>query len=330
MTDTNENRIYVGTVGEGLWISSNRGDTFERYSNEMYIEADVRGLAIHPQNSDVLYAGTNCGIYRSEDGGLSWTLLPTDFGTGWPGTSTKTVWCLTIDPSNSNTIYAGVCPGGIYRSKDAGETWTLLNTGISETCGYLKYTRVTTIAVDPGNSNNVFAGVEIDAVHRSSDGGETWRRLDAGLSSPDIHSLSINPIDTAHLLAATNNDLNVSTNSGETWTPLNVRAIFDYAYCRGILRSPVDSSLIIVGNGNGPPGTAGAIQVSRDGGESFKKAELDMEPNSTIWTFAADPAIRSQILGASVSGYLYLTVDFGSHWNKLDHEFGEIRSLAWG
>ena len=166
-------------------------------------------------------------------------------------------------------------------------------------------------------------------MRRSRDGGDTWEALDDGLSSRDVHALAVVPGAPRRLLAATNNDLNISTDEGQTWEPQAVKESFPWAYCRAIIAKADEPRTLFLGNGNGPPGTAGSLQVSRDGGASWANANLNPEPNSTIWTFATNPANPDLLFCASVNGYVYRSEDGGQSWRKLRHEFGEVRALAW-
>ena len=67
--------IYTGTIGQSVWRSHDGGDFWERASKGLFMEADIRAIAIDPDNSAVLYAGTEAGIYRTRDGGDSWGLV---------------------------------------------------------------------------------------------------------------------------------------------------------------------------------------------------------------------------------------------------------------
>jgi photosystem II stability/assembly factor-like uncharacterized protein len=187
---------------------------------------------------------------------------------------------------------------------------------------------VTCILADPTDEKVIWAGIEIDGIRRSADGGRSWENLGEGLSSPDIHGLVVLPGPPKTLLASTNNDLNLSVDEGRTWQPQNVKAQFPWAYCRGIMQKADDPNTLFVGNGNGPPGTAGALQISRDGGRTWQAASLPVPPNSTVWTFANAASVSSEILCATVHGYVYRSQDSGETWSKLAREFGEIRSLA--
>jgi photosystem II stability/assembly factor-like uncharacterized protein len=192
--------------------------------------------------------------------------------------------------------------------------------------------RVTCILPDSERPEGVYAGVEIDGVRRSEDGGETWTTHNEGLTTLDIHGMVALPAASGappRLVATTNADIFLSDDRGANWQPLRVKERLPWGYCRGILTDPADPSVLFAGIGNGPPGDVGGLARSRDRGTSWETVHLPETPNSTIWLLAAhaaDPKIR---FVASVSGYLYRSHDGGSRWQKLPHEFGEIRALTW-
>jgi photosystem II stability/assembly factor-like uncharacterized protein len=320
--------LYAGTVGQGVWRSLDRGETFHRYCAGMFMEAEVRALAVHPSDPGTLLAGTDAGLYRTSNGGERWTRLETPFdpGSGWP--SGVAVWSLLVHPKNPDLIYAGTCPSAIYRSRDGGAHWEKLGAALTPECPPIVYSRVTCLRADPNVDNRIWAGVEIDGAWRSDDAGDTWVRLTEGLSSMDIHDLAVLPGRSRTVLATTNNDLNISRDNGETWQPQQVRELFPFAYCRGLTLKSDDPLTLFLGNGNGPPGTAGAVQVSRDGGQSWRQAALPVAPNSTIWTFAANARVPALLYCASINGYIYRSDDCASTWHKCAHEFGEVRCLA--
>src|SRR5205823_9250435 len=66
-------RLYVGTIGEGLWRSSDGGETFVRASDGMFVECHVRALAVHPRDPRLLYLGSEQGLFHSTDGADHWT-----------------------------------------------------------------------------------------------------------------------------------------------------------------------------------------------------------------------------------------------------------------
>ena len=80
-------KLYAGTIGQSVWRSTDNGDTWERASNGIFPEADVRAIAVNPSNPDVVYAGTESGVFRSENGGDAWHSLPKDQDTASPNSS---------------------------------------------------------------------------------------------------------------------------------------------------------------------------------------------------------------------------------------------------
>jgi photosystem II stability/assembly factor-like uncharacterized protein len=132
------------------------------------------------------------------------------------------------------------------------------------------------------------------------------------------------------LLAATNNDLNVSDDGGQNWRPLKIGGVLPWPYCRALAQLAGRPEVVLLGAGDFPPGSEGLVALSDDGGDSWRPAVgFPGRANSTLWTFAVHPADPALVYAASVSGEVYRSRDGGGAWEKLAREFGEIRALAW-
>jgi photosystem II stability/assembly factor-like uncharacterized protein len=92
---------------------------------------------------------------------------------------------------------------------------------------------------------------------------------------------------------------------------------------------PNRPEVVLLGNGDGPPGTVGIVARSTDGGTHWEPARMPGRANSTIWNFAVHAADPDLVYVSSVSGEVYRSTDAGASWEKLSREFGEIRALAW-
>ncbi len=314
--------LYAGTIGQSVWRSKDSGETWERASNGIFPEADVRALAVNPNQPEMLYAGTENGVFRTENSADEWHPLPSPM-------DGREVWALAVDNSSPETLYAGTCPSAFYKSTDAGTSWKQLNVELAQECeGLPIIPRVTTFVVDAEDSQTLYAGIEIDGMRLSTDGGETWEERSEGLSSLDIHGLCVVPGHPKTIIAATNNDVCVTNNMGLQWTPLNVGAHYPWPYCRAAFYLNSDAGRVFIGAGNGPPGDEGGIFSTRDNGKTWTRADIGGVANSTIWCFAHNAQVKDFLIACSVSGQLYRSTDAGDSWMKLGHEFGEVRALA--
>jgi photosystem II stability/assembly factor-like uncharacterized protein len=331
-TMANPHRLYVGTIGEGLFRSVDQGATFVRACNGMFVECHVRALAVHPRNPRLLYLGSEQGLYCSDDAADSWSRMESPL-------NGLQIWSILLLPHAPEVIVVGTCPARLFRSDDGGQTWTEGAVRMLQECPRIMRTRVTTIIADPNEPDTIWAGVEIDGIYRSQDRGRTWHKLGTGLSSLDIHGLVIVPGNgqVRRLLASTNNDMNLSTDNGVTWQPLNVGRTLPWSYCRGLAQPCGQPETILLGNGDGPPGTIGMVARSPDAGRTWQPWQLTPSgtervpgrANSTLWNFAVHPTDPGLIYAASVSGGIYRSIDGGTSWEKLRREFGEVRALAW-
>jgi photosystem II stability/assembly factor-like uncharacterized protein len=239
------------------------------------------------------------------------------------------VWKIAVDPSNTDIIFAGTRPAALFRSKDGGKSWRQLAVDMAEECPNVRIPRVTALVVDPANPKHVWAGVEVDGVRRSLDGGDTWTRITEGVPDPDIHDVTVNVNGGVKVLTTTPREIFATSDSGEHWMPLGINGRFKLPYCRALTQKIDDPKTLFVASGDGAVGCAGGIQRSRDGGNRWEMLTLPVEPNSPIWGFAVHPAAPERIVACSHYGELFATENGGDTWAKLPREFTEIRAVTW-
>jgi photosystem II stability/assembly factor-like uncharacterized protein len=226
-------RVYAAAMGHPFGPNTERGvfrstDGGQDWSRVLYGNArtGAADLVIDPNDPDVLYAslwqahmtpwggsdgGPSSGLYKSTDGGDSWTNL-----TGNPGLPAGLVGKIGVSVSgaDSNRLYAMISakPGaGAYASDDAGATWRLINDGANLQARPHYYTR---IYADPAEPDTVY--VLSDEFWKSTDGGETFEEIDA--PHADHHDLWIDPNDTRRMIDGNDGGANVSVDGGATWT----------------------------------------------------------------------------------------------------------------
>ena len=313
--------VYVGTIGESIWRSADGGETWDRATEGLSPESDIRALAINPDDASTLFAGTEAGIYRTQDSGGHWQRCESAM-------NDLQIWSIAISGQEPDTIYAGTCPAALFKSADGGDTWKKLDVEMKQELeGIAVIPRVTSIAIDPEDGQTVYAGVEIDGMRVSHDGGESWTEGSDGLSSRDIHGLTVVAGDRKTLFAGTDNDVCI-TRDMQHWTPVNVKDHFPWSYCRNVLHIPTSKNRVYVGAGNGPPGDEGGLFYTTDLGASWDRADLGRDANSTIWAISHNAAIPDWIIAYSVKGEIYCSTDNGDSWAKLGRQFGEIRAVA--
>src|SRR5438105_2351755 len=110
-------RLYIGTIGEGLWRSGDGGATFTRDYTGLFVECHVRALVVHPRDPRTLYLGTELGLFRSTDAAASWSRVESPI-------NGLQVWSVAVAPYDPNLIVAGTCPSRLFRSEDGGKTWS--------------------------------------------------------------------------------------------------------------------------------------------------------------------------------------------------------------
>jgi photosystem II stability/assembly factor-like uncharacterized protein len=314
--------VLVGTIGSGAWLSPDGGENWRRVVKGLWSESRVYGLAVHPVEKHTIFAGANDGVYKSTDGGQSFEHIDSPM-------NAMDVWKIAFDPSDPNIVFAGTRPAALFRSTDGGLHWRQCRVDMAEDCPNVRIPRVTALTVDPADPRMVWAGVEVDGVRRSTDGGETWSRITDGIDDPDIHDVTTAVTAGKAVFTTTPREIFASDDRGGSWHGLGVGRHFALPYCRSLAVKPGDPDTLFVATGDGAVGKTGAIQRSLDGGEHWKMLKLPVEPNSPIWAFATNPADPDRVVACSHYGELYRSDDCGDGWTKLPREFTEIRAVAW-
>lgn len=193
--DARTGAVYAGTVGEGLWRSTDGGAAFVRLGASAI--TDTRTIV---PDGDRLLAGGRLGFHRSTDGGATWTQ-----------TLSVYVSNITVDPRDTNVVYAATQAGGVLRSRDGGATFVSINNGLTS----LRISRGNGVTIDPRSSNVLYVGTEGAGVFKSTDGGQAWRAVSQGLGNLTVFGLAINPSNPDELYAGGGSGVFKTTTGGE-------------------------------------------------------------------------------------------------------------------
>lgn len=261
-TGENNSQRSVG-YGDGIYKSTDGG----RNWTNMGLKAShhIGKILVDPRHPSVVYAsalgplwsaGGERGVYKTTDGGKTWTLSLK--GDDWTG-----AYDLAFDPRNPDILFAttyqrarrqwGFIDGGpgsaIWKSTDAGATWTKLTRGLpSEELGKIG------LAVSPANGDIVYAIVEAanraGGFFRSTDGGQNWERMSSTTANPPFyyHKLYPDPVNPDRVYSM-DVRLMVTEDGGRTWRSIQGRSTHVDNHALWI--DPDDPTHLINGNDGG-------------------------------------------------------------------------------
>jgi hypothetical protein len=210
-----------------------------------------------------------------------------------------------------------------------------------EICRGIGRPRITSIVLHPDNPDIIFASVEIGGIWRSLDGGNTWGRVMQDIAVPppegnrygadgrtDCHFVGFLPGDPLLVMVSTPDGPYVSADLGETWEAQAIDWFFPHQYHREFITKLDDPNTIFYGVGDDTAGRDGRLLRSKDRGRTWEAMDIP-EPNSTVYSFAQNPADPNFILACTLKGHLYGTEDGGDTWRKYGWEFAEVRGICW-
>lgn len=236
---------YFGSTGGGVWKTGNGGLSWQNISDEFFGVGSIGAIAVAPSDNNVVYVGTGSGtirgvaashgdgFYKSTDSGATWQHMGLD--------NTRQITEVVVHPSNPDIVYVAAQGSpwqetkdrGVYRTKDGGDTWekvlyTNESTGVSD------------LKIDANNPRVLYAamwdhqrkpweirsGGEGSAIHKSTDGGDTWQIIGEGL--PELMGkigVAPSPANSDRVWAVVEakekGGLYRSEDGGENWSLIN-------------------------------------------------------------------------------------------------------------
>ena len=243
-----------------------------------------------PNDSDVLYAA-GIGLYKTVDGGDSWTALHEDFPTVNDG-MTQGIYAIAMHPEDSDVLFIEV--SGIRKTVDGGGSWELLE--LPEPAF------VTFIEISPANPDVIFAGTQSGILYRSTDGGASWSNSVAGVSASRSSELAFRADKPGWVYYVTDRlGLFLSKDYGQTWEILGGDFV---PISPTIGLHPQNPDWMIVGANNRQ------VSASTDGGLTWERTNgRDLTTTSNNW-------VRQVAFDPVEPHYAYLPVNRGLYVNR--------------
>jgi photosystem II stability/assembly factor-like uncharacterized protein len=275
-------------------------------------------LQLHPTNPDIIYVATNDYIYKTRDGGQTWTNLS-------KGMSHSRVISMAIDPLYPATIYAGTKGDAVYKSHDGGQRWTSMRSGLDDAT---ITSVVNQFVFDPADNNHVFIATTM-GVFETKNGGEHWTKRMEGMKEVlMVVSLGMDPTRPSTLYAGTSGGVYKTVDQAGHWQQVNnglvppdmvktSRALNVTA----ILVDPYEPDTVYAA-------TLAGLYKTTDAAKTWKR----------IGESLPDQMIISMLLDRSKKGVLYIvgrdgihrSEDGGMTWKALNHGLAttNVRTIA--
>ena len=301
--------LYLSTLGDGVYRSRNEGESWNRL-NRGLDSPNLNLLAIAPDSSDlVLAAGTEGGLYLTENGGDWSSVLP----------EKPKITAIAFTPNNDRIII-GDEGGNLYSSRDRGQNWQQLAT--------VGRSAVRTIAVSPnyGRDRSLWLGTE-RGIWQTADGGQSFQPAVRGMGKRSVMSLAISPNYQADrtLWASTwHEGVFRSTDGGASWNRQSRglkqhsqadTKLYKSPHFSDLKISPTfseDRTLLLAG--------FDGVFKSTDGGGSWRDLNIGKGAMS-IRNIAVSPNYQRDRTVAISTIYqgVYLSQDGGDSWQAINH-----------
>jgi photosystem II stability/assembly factor-like uncharacterized protein len=327
---------YMGTTGGGVWKTSDAGQHWKNISDGFFKLGSVGAIAVSESNPNVVYVGMGehaprgvmtshgDGVYKSSDAGKTWTSVGLE--------KTQHISRIVIHPTNSDILWVaaqGALHGptqerGIYKSVDGGKSW-------KKTLYVNTLTGASELSIDSNNPNVLYAalwehirkpwqvvsGGSGSGLYKSTDGGETWKKIHKGLpKEKGKMAIAVSPANSQTVFALIESDsqkekggLFVSKDAGDSWSRISGdhRLIQRAWYYIEIALDPNNEDIVYV--------MSASTYKSTDGGQSWNRMPSAHGDYHDLWI---NPQNSSNMILTSDGGS-EITFDGGSHWSRIDH-----------
>lgn len=276
---------------------------------------EVRQFAVHRSEPNTIFAATARGVFKSTDGGATWR--DSSGGT----LRRANVWSLVLSPSDPSELLAVGALDGVYRTRDAGQTWVRLAQPValrrwSEEGS--DHSSPTALAMHPSKPSTLLLGATT-GVFRSLDGGESWTHVLGGKGSEVmVEGISYDPGTPEHILVGMRGGMMISLDGGTTWKILESESLSPYTkrwFGNFTVRHRPTPAIYV--------NAAGRTLVSVDAGQSWREqlgacGRIAASDSGTLLSSCVIPLESSSGVRISIDGgRISKSNDEGRSWTPI-------------
>jgi hypothetical protein len=361
-------RVLVGTRKGAFILNSDEKREHWQVEGPHFPGWEVYHLKASPANPDRIYVSQSTGwfgqlIQRSDDGGKTWTAMNNEFKyDGVPGTHQwydgtphpwdfKRVWHLEPSLTDPDTVYAGIEDAALFKSTDAGASWTELSGLREHTTGSSWQPGagglcLHTILLDPNDPKRIYTAISAAGAFRSDDAGITWKPINKGLVSghipdPDaevghcVHRLAMNPAQPNVLFMQKHWDVMRSDNAGDTWTEVSGNLPTDFGFVIDVhAHEPNTIFVVPIKSDSEHFPIDGQLKVyrSKTGGNDWEALtnglpQKDCYVNVLRDAMCVDSLETCGVYFGTTGGQVYASANAGDSWQAIVHDLPAVLSV---
>ena len=275
-------------------------------------------IQLHPKNPDIIYVATNDYIYKTRDGGQTWTNLS-------HGMSHSRVISMAIDPAYPATVYAGTKGDAVYKSYDGGQRWVSQRAGLDDAT---ISSVVNQFVFDPANNQHLFVATTMGVFETKNEGDSWTKRMDGMKEVLMVVTLGMDPTRPAILYAGTSGGVYKTIDEAGHWEKVNNGLVSPDIIkssralsVTSVLVDPFEPDTVYAS-------TLAGLYKTTDGGKAWVRIGQSLQ----------DQMLFSMILDCTKKGVIYLggregvhrSEDGGSTWSTINTGLAtlNIRSLV--
>ena len=361
-------RVLVGTRKGAFILSSDAGRRKWKVKGPHFAGWEIYHLKGSPADPDRLYASQSSGWFgqtmqRSDDGGRTWTAVGNEFKyDGVPGTHQwydgtphpwefKRVWHLEPSRHDPDMVYAGVEDAALFKSTDAGRSWSELaglrghgtgpqwSPGAGGMCLH-------TILLDPADPGRIYVAISAAGAFRSDDGGATWKPINKGLHSQYIpnptaevghcvHRLAMHPSRPGVLFMQKHWDVMRTDDAGESWREVSGNLPTDFGFAIDVHAHEPETIYVVPIKSDAEhyvPNGRLRVYRSRTGGTTWEPLgkglpQRNCYVNVLRDAMAVDTLDDCGIYFGTTGGQVYVSPDGGDSWKPIVRDLPSVLSV---